>query len=55
MVELVNALLDVSCLELGTFVIEPEATNIIELAQNVIDEQKPQIDSKKIRIKFTPE
>ena len=52
MVELVNALLDVSSLELGTFVIEPEPTDICKLAENVIDEQKPQINSKKIRFSF---
>jgi PAS domain S-box-containing protein len=52
MVELVNALLDVSSLELGTFVIEPEQVNIIKLAQSVVAEQKPQIDAKKIRFSF---
>ena len=53
MVELVNALLDVSSLELGTFMIEPEPTDIIKLAQSVIDEQKPQIDTKKIIFSFS--
>jgi PAS domain S-box-containing protein len=48
MVELVNALLDVSSLELGTFVIEPEPTDVIQLAQSVVDEQKPQMDAKKM-------
>lgn len=43
MVELVNALLDVSRLELGTFSVEPKLTNIAELAQSVIQEQLPQI------------
>lgn len=52
MVELVNALLDVSRLELGTFVIEPKLTDICKLAQNVINEQRPQIDTKKIRFTF---
>ncbi len=52
MVELVNALLDVSSLELGTFVIEPESTNVIELIQSVIDEQMPQINGKKILMSF---
>ena len=52
MVELVNALLDVASLELGTFVIEPELVNIGKLAKNVIAEQKPQIDTKKIRFSF---
>ncbi len=49
MVELVNALLDVSSLELGTFVIEPKSTDVCKLARDVIHEQKPQIDSKEIR------
>jgi signal transduction histidine kinase len=49
MVELVNALLDVSRLELGTFVIDPESTDICKLARDVINEQRPEIDEKKIR------
>ncbi len=48
MVELVNALLDVSRLELGTFKIEPEPVNIVEIAESVISEQKPQIEAKKL-------
>ena len=36
MVELVNALLNVSSLELGTFAIEPKATDIIKLTKSVI-------------------
>jgi len=50
MVDLVNALLNVSHLELGTFAIEPELTDLTQLTQSVIDEQKPQIDEKKIKI-----
>jgi signal transduction histidine kinase len=53
MVELVNALLDVSSLELGTFVIDPERVDICKLAENVIDEQRPQIDMRKIRFSFS--
>lgn len=53
MVELVNALLDVSSLELGTFVIEPQPTDILKLAQSVIDEEKPQIQARKIRFSFS--
>lgn len=48
MVQLVNALLNVSRLELGTFVIEPELTDIVLLAQAVIDEQKQSIKAKKV-------
>ena len=53
MVELVNALLDVASLELGTFVIEPEQTDVCKLAESVIKEQKPQIDAKKIFFSFS--
>ena len=53
MVELVNALLDVSSLELGTFVIEPEQTDICKLTENVIHEQRPQIDAKKMVFSFS--
>ncbi len=53
MVELVNALLDVSSLELGTFMIEPESTNVKKLAQGVIDEQRSQINAKRIRFSFS--
>lgn len=52
MVELVNALLDVSSLELGTFVIEPKQTDICQLAEEVIHEQKPQINTRKLRFLF---
>ncbi|MFA6077757.1 MAG: ATP-binding protein [Candidatus Paceibacterota bacterium] len=55
MVELVNALLDVSSLELGTFIVEPESVDISKLAQSVIDEQKPQINIKKISFSFSSE
>ena len=43
MVELVNALLNVSRLDMGTFAMEPAAVNLEELAQSVIKEQMPQI------------
>ncbi len=49
MVELVNALLNVSRLELGTFVVEPEPTDIVVLAKSAIDEQKNVIDQKKLK------
>ncbi len=48
MVELVNTLLDVSRIEMGTFVVELKSTNIVKLAKSVIDEQMPQINEKKI-------
>jgi len=49
MVELVNALLDVSRLELGTFIVEPEIIDLSKLIQDVAKEQKPQIDAKKLK------
>lgn len=49
MVVLVNALLNVSRLELGTFLIEPEPVNVVELAQSAAEEQKIQIDERKIQ------
>ena len=51
MVDLVNTLLDVSRIEIGTFVGESKPTNIIKIAESVIDEQRLQIDKK--RIKFS--
>lgn len=48
MVNLVNALLNVSRLELGTFTVEPTPTNIISVIESVIKEQNLQVDEKKI-------
>ncbi len=50
MVDLVNTLLDVSRIELGTLVIELKPTDIVKLAQNVINEHKLQIIEKKIKL-----
>jgi PAS domain S-box-containing protein len=52
MVGLVNSLLNVSRLELGTFVVEPEPTNVVELARGVLDELTPSITKKEIAIDF---
>lgn len=49
MVALVNALLNVSRLELGIFMVEPEPTDIVKLAQSVTDEQRTHIEVKKIK------
>jgi signal transduction histidine kinase len=48
MVDLVNTLLDVSRIELGTFVVESKPTDMVKLAQNVIAEQKQQIEEKNL-------
>jgi PAS domain S-box-containing protein len=50
MVELVNALLNVSRLDLGTLVVEPKPTNLRELAESVIQEQSLQIKTRSIRL-----
>lgn len=52
MVELVNALLNVSRIELGTFSVEPVPTDFKTVAQSVLDELKPMITSKKLKIEF---
>ena len=53
MVDLVNTLLDVSRIELGTFIVESKLTDIAKLVKSVIDEQQPQIDEKKIKFSFS--
>jgi PAS domain S-box-containing protein len=50
MVDLVNTLLDVSRIELGTLVIESKPTDIVKLTQSVISEQGLQIKEKKIKL-----
>lgn len=49
MIDLVNSLLNVSKLELGTFIIEPELINITEIADSVIKELIETIKQKKIK------
>jgi len=49
MISLVNALLSVSRMDLGTFILEPELTDVVLLVHNVVIEQKLQIDKKKIK------
>lgn len=48
MVELVNALLNVSRIELGTFIVQPELSDIIDICKTVIKEMQSIIDNKKI-------
>ncbi len=50
MVELVNALLNVSRLELGTFIIEPSPSDFRKIADDVLKELEPQIKTKKMEI-----
>lgn len=48
MVELVNALLNVSRLELGTFSVEPEEVSVTDIADNVAEELKSLTNTKNI-------
>ena len=50
MAALVNALLNVSRIELGTFLIEPEKVDFEELVDTVIEESKSSIRAKKQKI-----
>lgn len=50
MVDLVNALLNVSRIELGTFLVDPRPTNLSILAEDILKELDPQIKAKKQRV-----
>jgi len=50
MIDLVNTLLDVSRIEMGTFKVEPKKTDIIMLSESVLNEQRPKIEQKKLEI-----
>lgn len=50
MIGLVNSLLNVSRIDLGTFVIEPEPTNIEKTLREVLEELKLEIRKKDIKI-----
>jgi len=52
MVALVNALLNVSRIELGTFAVEPQPTDFSVVAKSVIGELQPQIKKKKLNFNF---
>ena len=48
MIDLVNALLNVSRLEVGAFIVEVKQVDLVDVARIVIEELKSQIDVKKI-------
>ena len=50
MAQLVSALLNVSRLELGTLALEPEPTNLKHISEGVLEELKPEIVRKKLRV-----
>lgn len=51
MVDLVNALLNVSRIDLGTFAIDPEPIDFAAASKDVLNELKPSIINKKMKIK----
>ncbi len=51
MVDLVNSLLNVSRIDLGTFSVEPEPTDLAKLVESVVSELTPKIIEKKIVLK----
>lgn len=50
MVELVNSFLNISRIEMGTFIVEPEIINMKDMASEVLDEFKATIVNKKITV-----
>lgn len=48
MVDLVGALLNVSRIELGTFMVSPQETNVVKLAEETVRELEPKIFERKI-------
>jgi len=48
MTELVGSLLNVSRIELGTFSVEPEPTDLVKLAQDTIKDLEPQIFARRL-------
>lgn len=50
MVDLVNALLNVSRVDLGTFAVDPSVIDLKEITESVLDELKPKIVEKKMNI-----
>ncbi|MBL1434237.1 PAS domain-containing protein, partial [Candidatus Wolfebacteria bacterium] len=55
MINLVNALLNVSRIDLGTFAIDPKPTNLIEIAESVVHELTPQINRKSLNLESSYE
>lgn len=50
MVDLVNSLLNVSRIDMGTFDINTEPINVVDLAEDVFTEMTPQIKAKDLRV-----
>lgn len=52
MSKLVNALLNVSRIETGTYMVDPQEIDIVMLTQEVLAESKPQIEEKKLQVQL---
>lgn len=50
MIDLVNTLLSVSRIEMGTFTIEPSMKDVCTIVRNIISEFTPAINNKKLRV-----
>ena len=50
MVELVNSLLNVSRIDLGTFMVDPKEIDLVEISKSMLAELKPMIVQKKMKI-----
>ena len=50
LIDLVNSLLDASRIDVGTFIIEPKPTDIIERAETALTKFYPEIEKKEIRL-----
>lgn len=50
MVDLVNALLNTSRIDLGTFAVDPKLTNVVDISKTVLLELKPQILERKLEL-----
>lgn len=50
MIELVNSLLNVSRIELGTFTVNPEPVQLVDIIEKVLKEHAPLLQNKQIRI-----
>lgn len=50
MIHLTDALLNVSRIEMGTYILEPVPTNIVKIAKTVLDESSREIETKKIKV-----
>jgi Osmosensitive K+ channel histidine kinase len=50
MINLITALLNVSRVDLGVFVVEPEPVNLMEVAESVLKESEARINNKKMAV-----